>query len=201
LRALAAGKGIILKCFLAVLILYVLAACSLKSTASDRCLEAYQVYWGYDWDKVIDLTTEAIDMEPGFPWAYSLRGVAYTWKGRYEEAILDFDTAIMIDASFTAAYTNRAITCLKMGNIEQSERDLESALLLSPGDVISLVTMAEVQSIIERVDAACTYLDAAIMYGFNDMQSIEKNANFDNVFYSACYGDILKKLKMKAQLR
>jgi len=200
LRALVVSGGeILIRFFLVISILYGLVACSAKPTATDKCFEAYQVYWGYDWNKVIELTTEAIDMEPGFPWAYSLRGVAYTWKGSYEDAILDFNTAIMIDQSFAAAYTNRAITLIKMGNFQQAAQDLESALLIAPGDVISLVTMAEVQSIVNQTDAACSYLDTAVMYGFNDTQSIENNRNFDNLFYADCYDVILNKVKMRAQ--
>lgn len=183
-------KGI-LRYFSPVMAVLIASCISLPQDASDKCSEAYNYHWGRDWDKVIQLTTEAIEKSPEFPWPYSLRGVAYMKKGRYEDSIADLDTAIRLDPGFAQAYTNRAITKIRMGDVGGAERDINKSLEIAPGNIISMVTLAEVKSIKDNVSASCKILKAAVRRGFRDLESVEANRNFDNLFFSSCYQDIL----------
>src|SRR5262245_4738376 len=52
--------------------------------------------------------TRVIEQAPNWPPAYNLRGLAYTQKGEYTNAVRDFSTALRIAPQEEAFYYNRA---------------------------------------------------------------------------------------------
>jgi tetratricopeptide (TPR) repeat protein len=78
----------------------------------------------------------AIEVKPGYPWAYLIRGIAYRNQQQYDLAIEDYTTAIGLDPKDAAAYNNR-------GRVydEQQEYDLAidnytTAIGLDPKDAV-----------------------------------------------------------------
>jgi tetratricopeptide (TPR) repeat protein len=157
-------------------------------------MEAYQLYWGTDWEKVIELTTQAIEEDPDYAWPYSVRGAAYNARGKYDLALADLDRADDLRPNHVAVLTNRAITYMKTGKYDKAEEDLDQVLLLQPNNVIGLVRMAELQSLKENVEDACTFLNQAVDRGFKDVELIERGRSFENLFYSDCFIPIMERM-------
>jgi tetratricopeptide (TPR) repeat protein len=160
-------------------------------TAVEKCEMAYYSYWGSDWDKVIELTTEATMLEPDHPWPYSMRGAAYSAKGQYDEALMDLGTALDLSPDFFPAFTNRGLVYMRMGDFKNAEKDLKVALGLNPRDVTSQVRLSEVLSAQGKDEEACTFMMKAIRNGFNDIKIMEEEDNFESLLYAACFQEVM----------
>jgi tetratricopeptide (TPR) repeat protein len=160
-------------------------------TALEKCELAYYSYWGSDWGKVIDLTTEAVELEPDHPWPYSMRGAANSAQGKHEEALLDLNKAIELSPDFFPAFTNRGLTYMRMGDFENSEKDLRIALKLNPADITSQVRLSEALSAQGKDEQACAYMMKAIRNGFKDMSILEEEDNFESLLFSKCFHDVM----------
>lgn len=160
-------------------------------TAMDKCELAYYSYWGSDWDKVIELTTEAVMLEPDHPWPYSMRGAAYSAKGQNEKAILDLNMALDLAPDFFPAFTNRGLAYMRMRDFENAEKDLRMALELNPKDITSQVRLSEVLSAQGKDEEACEYMMKAIKNGFSDVKIMEEEDNFESLLYSECFNNVM----------
>jgi tetratricopeptide (TPR) repeat protein len=160
-------------------------------TAVEKCEMAYYSYWGSDWDKVIELTTEATQLEPDHPWPYSMRGAAYSAKGQYDDALLDLGTALDLSPDFFPAFTNRGLVYMRMGDFKNAEKDLKVALGLNSRDVTSQVRLSEVLSAQGKDEEACTFMMKAIKNGFNDIKIMEEEDNFESLLYAACFQEVM----------
>lgn len=85
-----------------------------------------------NYEKAIELFTEAIEEDREYARAYFHRGNAKRELGKYEEAIADYDTAIDLDPENTGAYGNRGITKLRLGKYEEAIADYDAAINLMP---------------------------------------------------------------------
>jgi tetratricopeptide (TPR) repeat protein len=162
-----------------------------QMTAIEKCELAYYSYWGTDWDKVIELTTEATMLEPDHPWPYSMRGAAYSAKGQHEQALQDLDTAIDLSPDFFPAFTNRGLAYMRMNDFENAENDLRMALNLNPRDITSQVRLSEALSAQGKDEEACTFMMVAIKNGFSDMKIIEEEFNFESLLFSECFQEVI----------
>lgn len=175
-----------------VLAIAILSSCATpEMTAVDKCEMAYYSYWGSNWDKVIELTTEATVLEPDHPWPYSMRGAAYSAKGQNEEALSDLNKAIELAPDFFPAFTNRGLAHMRMSDFENAEKDLRMALELNPKDVTSQVRLSEALSAQGKDEEACTFMMKAIKNGFSDMKIMEEEYNFESLLYSECFHEVI----------
>jgi tetratricopeptide (TPR) repeat protein len=204
-KEIGGGMKSILKVLAILFAVAWLAACStapsLSSNRADAinlCKEAYDVYWGRDWNRVDKLSTKAIASDPAFAWPYSLRGVARTHEGRYAQAVEDLDRAIELAPGYQPAYTNRAIANMKMKQYDMAERDLDRAMRMDRADVISPVIMAEVHALQQDVPQACRYLNEAVSRGLRNIEVIEQRKGFASILQEDCYLDLLDAVRQQA---
>jgi tetratricopeptide (TPR) repeat protein len=61
------------------------------------------------------------------------RGVAYSRRQNYKEAIDDFNRAIQLYPEYPAVYNNRGNVLLGLGAVREAIKDFDRALLLAPG--------------------------------------------------------------------
>jgi tetratricopeptide (TPR) repeat protein len=64
--------------------------------------------------------------------AYCNRGLAKYDRGRFDEALAEYDEAIRIDASITLALTNRGVVKHALGRYDDAIADFDAALRLDP---------------------------------------------------------------------
>lgn len=65
--------------------------------------------------------------------AYTHRGLAYSLKGRYDQAIADYSKAIELKPDYAEAYNLRASAYGKNGLLDQAIADETQAIALKPG--------------------------------------------------------------------
>lgn len=195
-----------LACFL-VLMMFPMVACeSPQSRDMDRSKHAVSllkharaVHWGRDWDEVIKLATEAIEVDPKNPWPYSMRGAAHNALGEYREAIRDLNAALEISPDYAPAYTNKAISFLRLGDYPIARMNVEEALVLDRGNLTVLITAAEVYSASGDVKTACGLLEEAVDRGFKDFEVIRGRESFAALFYSECFTRVHRRSRVISQ--
>lgn len=85
------------------------------------------------------VTTEAGELVIQDSRAYNKRGLAYVSTRNYEQAMVDFNKAIALDADYAEAYNNRSTAHLLMDNFGQAVVDCTQALKLAPDFVAAYV--------------------------------------------------------------
>ena len=85
--------------------------------------EARRAYGSADYAKVIDLTTQSVEVDPKFAQSYMLRGKARKDMGDVDNAFKDLDLALSLDPKLGEAYFIRAQTHEIMGEMEKAAAD------------------------------------------------------------------------------
>ena len=98
-------------------------------------------------------------------YAYAMRALAYSLKGRYETAIHDYDMAISMRPDFAVALNNRAWALFRWGKASDGLPDVERSLELSPTSAHSLDTRAHIKQALGDPKAALRDYDRAMWYG------------------------------------
>jgi tetratricopeptide (TPR) repeat protein len=79
-------------------------------------------YWlKHDFGRVIEDTSAAIRLDPGYVRAHNVRGMAYNDLHDNEHALADFNEAIRLDPNYARAYSNR-------GTVYNSNKDYARAI-------------------------------------------------------------------------
>jgi tetratricopeptide (TPR) repeat protein len=107
---------------------------------------------------------------PGLPreqlsLAHGLRALAYSLRGRYEEALVDYDKAIGINPNFAVALNNRAWLHFKLGRLQDGTADVERALKLAPESPYALDTRAHIHQAQGATPAAIADYERAMQLG------------------------------------
>ena len=71
--------------------------------------------------------TRAIDLEPGFAYAYYNRGTIYAMANDMPAALVDLDKAIQLDETLAEAWYNRGLVLVLMNRMDEAFRDLSRA--------------------------------------------------------------------------
>jgi serine/threonine-protein kinase len=79
-------------------------------------------------------TTEPKQSESRNPKFYNDRGIAHGEKGKYDQAISDFNKAIEINPRYGKAYNNRGIVYRLKGRYDQAIADFNKAMQINPMD-------------------------------------------------------------------
>jgi tetratricopeptide (TPR) repeat protein len=84
------------------------------------------------WKNSMDLWSYVIHHDPKIPFAYLNRGSVYDSKGRFNQAIDDYNAAIDLDPGYYEAYVDRGNSFDKMGQFERAISDYSAAIALQP---------------------------------------------------------------------
>lgn len=82
------------------------------------------------WERVVELTSKVLELDPERAVAYTNRAGAFFYMGLYEEAIADCDKAIRINPDFGLAYNNRGAALEGMGNPDEALQEYASGCKL-----------------------------------------------------------------------
>jgi len=89
-----------------------------------------------------DASRKALLLDPGLAEAHVSRGLAISLSKRYDEAELEFQTAIRLDPQLFEAYYFYARACFQQGKMEESARLFEKASAVKPEDYQSQAMLA-----------------------------------------------------------
>ena len=172
-----------------------------RKRAHELTREAYKKYWPrQEFDKVISTVTKAIESDPEYPLPYALRGAAYNAKKQPLNALPDLHMALSLSSDYTPAFISRGISYMQLKRYDMARKDFMAALELAPGNITSLVNMAQIYSVDDNMVMACRYLEKAVEMGFSDMQRLDSDPNFRKLRLSECYDELENEVfKLKEQ--
>jgi tetratricopeptide (TPR) repeat protein len=93
------------------------------------------------------------------------RGLAYSATGQYRAAMLDFDSALLLEAGNFAACSAKGATLHKLGQSQLALNWLDKALALQPDDVASLLNRAAALFEMGEKEKAASDFNLAIALG------------------------------------
>ncbi len=85
-----------------------------------------------DWRAAEDSINAALQMQPYLATAYNARGNIYRTRGKLEQALRDYSTAIHIESDYDEAFYNRALAYESRRRYADAEADLSMALRINP---------------------------------------------------------------------
>jgi serine protease Do len=115
-----------------------------NSASSDYFLTAMNQYLQDDLPSALRSSTLALQINPRFAAAYSLRGSIRYLTQDYNGAVADFSQAVQLDQSLASAYLGRGLSQSALSNPEGAIADYTKAIQLSP-DSLSYYNRGVVQ--------------------------------------------------------
>jgi Tfp pilus assembly protein PilF len=128
-------------------------------------------------DRAIRVFDEVIRLQPTFPEAYIILGLAYQLKGQFLKALADFDQAIRLDPKSARAYCDRAD--LEHDAFNQSKKalaDYNEAIRLAPNFQRAYYNRGTVFMAQHSYDGAIADLTRAIQLAPSDLSAYSARA-------------------------
>jgi antitoxin component YwqK of YwqJK toxin-antitoxin module len=127
-----------------------------------------------DYEQVIRLCSKAIDIDSGYAEAYFIRGATEYELFSYDDAIADFDQALIIEPFMDRALVDRAVA-----RIEKNEMGNNRTVLKKEGVMVLAGKDTDLPKDIK--DKVCTYLQKAFLMGNETKKAKEIAAKYCNL--------------------
>src|SRR3990167_8470411 len=101
-----------------------------------------------EFEKAVDLFTQAISHNPNDHVLYSNRSGAYCSLEKFDEALDDANKCIQLNSSFFKGYSRKGAAQEGMGFLDQALETYEAGLKIDPTSDLLLERKAEVENII-----------------------------------------------------
>jgi len=105
-------------------------------------------------DKALADFSKAVELAPGNPNAYRMRGIGYLWTKNYEKAVIDFSKAIELNPRDVEHYVGRGDAYYHIEKYDKALPDYESACQLAPKNVEALLGRARTLNQLKNWDKA-----------------------------------------------
>lgn len=125
-----------------------------------------------DVDAVIFYAGRAVEIDPEYAWAWSMRGWARYEKSEYELALADFEAAVEADPGSTWARQGIGATREQLGQYEEAIAAFIVAIQLDPDDVYSYRRRAWCYEALGRQEDALRDFDEALTRKPDDVDSL-----------------------------
>jgi tetratricopeptide (TPR) repeat protein len=122
-------------------------------------------------DSAIVQLQRALKIDKNDPLIYLGLGRAYQNKGEYEKSNELFSQCLKLDPSYSLVYNNRANNYRLLGQYELALKDIYKALELDSEDSIAYLTLAEINSDLNKLDDF--YLNVDLALKFDQQREVE----------------------------
>ncbi len=92
-------------------------------------------------DGILATSAKALELEEGLAEAHTSRGLALSLRGRYPEAMTEFDRAIALDPNLFEAHYFCARACFAQGKLDEAARLFQHAADIKPDDYQALLVL------------------------------------------------------------
>ena len=97
----------------------------LIQTTADSGIRLYE---SGDYQEALKTFNNVIDMDPGYPLGYDMRGTIYVALNDYEHALNDYNKALELDPTFAQAFYNRGRVYSLLKKYDQALSDLQQSI-------------------------------------------------------------------------
>jgi tetratricopeptide (TPR) repeat protein len=112
---------------------------------------------------------------------YLLIGQLYQFKSMYEESIIWFRKAVVVDDQYTVSYHNIALSYIKLGEIEGAIRSLVQEVIFSPGNYYSYLILADLYENSQRFSEAELVLKQLLERDPDNIQGLHRLVRYYKV--------------------
>ena len=152
-----------------------------NNLAREKFEEGMADFVSHNYDRSIDLLSQAIELNPRFTLALKSRGAAYLKLDKVREAIADMNAVIEMAPENARAYHMRGLAHDKSGDFDQALEDFGRALKLNPDYGTAYYSRANLHNKMGHPDMASE--DIQMVTHLTEV-NIESFANENNVWRS-----------------
>lgn len=121
-----------------------------KVKAEELKEKANEYFKNKEFDKAIELYSQAIDLNPTIAVYYGNRSFAYLKTEYFGYALQDASKAIELDETYVKGYYRRAVAYMSLGKLKQALKDFKAVTVARPNDKDAKMKFTECQKIIKR---------------------------------------------------
>lgn len=143
--------------------------------------EAMGEFLGKQYDRAIELLSEAVAMDPNFVKGYTGRGAAFLQRKMPENAIADFDRVIALDNAYPKVYHLRGLANEMLGDSNAALEDFNHAIDLDPDYGAAYYSRATLHTKLGNTESASKDIE---MVTHLTNRNIEAFANDNNIWRS-----------------
>lgn len=114
-----------------------------------------------DWDRAEMHITNALAIWPDMNVALRMRGVVYTQRGQFDEAIDVLERALKKDPFSAEAFNTLGTAYMQKRVFDKAEELLQTALSIRPGYAVAQVNLGLLYVLMQKYDLAVEQLEAA----------------------------------------
>jgi tetratricopeptide (TPR) repeat protein len=122
-------------------------------------------------EKVIEVCTEALKIDPNSVHAYIYRGNAYALFNLHEMAIEDYGKAIELNPTYAVTYYNRGATYVNLKQYDRAIEDYGEAIELNPNFAEAYNNRGTTYVILKQYDRAIEDYEKAIELNLDDAEA------------------------------
>ncbi len=143
--------------------------------------DAMSAFINKNYDRAIELLSEALAIDPDFTRGYTSRGAAFLQRKMPENAIADFDRVIAADDTYAKAFHLRGLAYELMGDNDSAMNDLNRAIDLDPDYGAAYYSRATLHTKLGNTEPASEDIEMVTRL---TNRNIEGFANENNVWRS-----------------
>ena len=113
-------------------------------------------------NEAVDIYREALEKAPGFILLYCLLGDIYRAMGRYEDAVLEYKMAIILDSLNITAYRSLCSIYEELGDLDSAVEAYQKLIEIQPNAAEYYSNMANILYLKGEPEAAISYYQNAI---------------------------------------
>ncbi len=114
------------------------------------------------WKDGLTLWTDAVKKSPAAARPHLNLGIAYQERGRFEDALAEFDRALSINPRLSPALVNRGALLFQRGELDRAETELRRAIEAAPEHALPYQNLASIAMARKQPEAALPWFDRAI---------------------------------------
>jgi tetratricopeptide (TPR) repeat protein len=134
----------------------------IKEQTATHLFRGFAAFNRYRIDEAIQELSRAVELDPGYPPAYSHRADAYRDKGQVKEALADYGRALAIDPKYSVAYLNRANLYAGKSEFDQAVADYTRVLQIESRNILAYYSRGNAYARQGRHEEAIADYDALL---------------------------------------
>ena len=125
----------------------------------DRGIELYDQG---AFEEALAAFSQAIELDPGYVYAYNSRALTLVQLGELEDALADLNQALELDSGYAEAYNTRGETYRIQGDLHRAIADFDQGIALDPDYALPYYNRGRAYRALDDLDRALDDLDQAL---------------------------------------